>query len=83
MEFTASSLAAELKRQIDSKLPAKATVLGGMNHFAVRASVASPVSSEIYFDAVGILLQQLADERTDWEIELEGDLGDLTITFSK
>ncbi|MGG3796527.1 hypothetical protein ABEU86_20010 [Pseudomonas paraversuta] len=83
MEFTASSLAAELKRQIDGKLPPKATGFGGMNHFSAKASIAIPVSSEIYFDAIGVLLQQLADERPEWEIELEGDLSDLTITFSK
>lgn len=83
MGFTASSLAAELKRQIDGKLPPKLAVFGGFNQFAVKASIVDPVSSEIYFDAIGLLLQQLADERPEWEIELEGDLNDLTITFSK
>lgn len=83
MEFTAPTLAAELKRQIDSKLPSTPLVGGGMHHFAVTASVGSAVSTEIYFDAIGILLQQLADECPEWEIGIEGEPADLVVMFSR
>jgi len=83
MEFTASSLAAELKRQIDSKLPSRPLAAGGTHNFVVKASVSSKVSTEVYFDAVGQLLEQLAVECPEWEIGLEGDPDDLAITFSR
>jgi hypothetical protein len=82
LEFTAATLSAELKRQISSKLPAK-SLAGAAKHLVVSAGVKSAVSSTLYFEAIGILLQQLADEHPDWEIEFAGDLDDLTITFSK
>jgi hypothetical protein len=83
MEFTGPTLAAELKRQIDAKLPSRSLVGGGMHNFVIKASVASVVNNEIYFDAIGILLQQLVDDCPEWEIEFEGDLADMTFTFSR
>lgn len=83
MEFTASSLAAELKRQVDSKLPSTSFAAGGLNKLAMRASISAGVSTDIYFKAIGLLLEQLADELPEWEIGLEGDPDDLEITFSR
>lgn len=83
MEYTSSTLATELKRQIDTKLPSRPLVGGGMHNFVIKVSVASVVSNEIYFDAIGILLQQLVDDCPEWEIEFEGDLDDMTFTFSR
>ena len=54
-----------------------------MNRFVVKAKVSSAVSTAVYFEAIGILLQQLADEYPEWEIDLEGEPDDLELTFSK
>ena len=83
LEFTAATLSAELKRQIYSKVPAKSLTGAGVNRLVANVCVTSAVSSSLYFEAIGILLQQLADDHPDWEIEFAGDLNDLTITFSK
>lgn len=81
MEITASSLAAEFKCQVDSKLPAEPVSAGGFHHILFSASAPHGVSTNTYFDAVGMLLQQLADERPEWKIGLKGDPGDLVIEF--
>lgn len=75
METTASSIAAEFKRQAVSKLPAEPIPAGGFHHITVKVSAPPGVSTSIYFDAVGMLLQQLVDERPEWKIRLEGGMG--------
>ncbi len=82
LEVTASSVSAEIKQQIVSKLP-KQQAGGSINRFVVKAKVNSAVSTAVYFEAIGILLQQLADEYPEWEIGLEGEPDDLELTFSK
>lgn len=81
MEITASSIAAEFKRQVDSQLPAEPISTGGFHHITIKVSAPPGVSIGTYFDAIGILLQQLADERPEWKIGLEGDPSDLVIEF--
>lgn len=81
MEVTASSLAAEFKCQVDSKLPAEPIPTGGFHHITIRVSAPPGVSAGTCLDAIGILLQQLADERPEWEIGIEGDPSDLVIEF--
>lgn len=83
MNLTALNLAAEIKRQIDSKLSSTLSVFGGMNHFSVYASIQTDLSPDICLDAIGILMQQLAGEHPDYSIEIEGESDGLTVTFSK
>ncbi|MCX5508367.1 hypothetical protein [Pseudomonas sp. BJa3] len=83
METTASSIAAEFKRQVDSQLPVEPSLGGGFHHVTVKLSAPPGASTSVYFDAVGMLLQQLADERPEWRIGLEGDPSELLIELTR
>ncbi|MCV4275809.1 hypothetical protein OH710_24505 [Pseudomonas capsici] len=83
MPNTASGLSAELKRQIVSQLPARALIGGGLHRFTLKASVKSALSSDAVLNVYATLLQQLAEECPEWAIEIEGELGDLKVTFSR
>ncbi|KPB94807.1 hypothetical protein [Pseudomonas syringae group genomosp. 3] len=83
MQNTASSLAAELKRQILSQLPARPLMGGGFHHFTIKALISPNVSGDTTLDVHEILLRELADECPEWKIEIVGDLNDLKATFSR
>ncbi|MBX8484036.1 hypothetical protein [Pseudomonas cichorii] len=83
MQNTVSSLVAELKRQIVSLLPSKPLIGGGFHTFTLKASVKSVASPDAVLDVYTILQQQLAEECPEWEIEIEGGLDDLKVTFSR
>lgn len=80
---SAASIAAELKRQVISMLPSGGLTGGGMHNFVVKASISLKMSPKNYFEAIGLFLQQLADEYPEWEIGFEGDPHDLEITFTR
>ncbi|WP_116828629.1 hypothetical protein [Pseudomonas syringae] len=83
MQNTASSLAAELKRQILGQLPTRPLVGGGFHNFTIKASISSKVSGDTTLDVHEILLRELADECPEWKIEIVGDLNDLKATLSR
>jgi len=83
MEFNASTLAAKFKRQVDSQLPTEPDSTGGFQHITVRVSAPAGASTRLYFDAVGILLLQIATELPEWKIGLEGNPSDLVIEFTR
>lgn len=83
MEYTAPTLAAELKRQIIRQLPPRPLVGGGFHHFELKASVKAEVSAEVSFGAFEILLLDLCAECPEWEIELDGDHDNLKATFTR
>lgn len=83
MEYTATSLAAELKRQIVRQLPSRPLVGGGFRNFELKASVSADVSKGVSFDAFETLLLDLSAEFPEWGIELKGNHDDLTATFTR
>lgn len=83
MEHTASNLAAELKRQIISKLPPRPLVGGGFHHFELKASVKAEVSPKVALDALSTLLMELRAECPEWGVELDGGHDNLRATFTR
>jgi hypothetical protein len=83
VEYTAPTLAAELKRQIVSQLPSRPLVGGGFRHFELNASVNAEVSAEVFDEAFDTVLLDLSAECPEWEIELEGSHGNLKATFTR
>lgn len=83
MEYTSSTLAAELKRQIIRQLPPRPLVGGGFHHLELMASFSAEVSAEVSLDAFGAVLLDLRTECPEWAIELEGSHGNLKATFSR
>lgn len=83
MEYTALTLAAELKRQIIRQLPSRPLVGGGFRHFELKASVKAEVSAEVSYEAFETVLLDLSAECSEWEIELEGSHDNLKATFSR
>lgn len=83
MEYTASTLAAKLKRQIVSQLPSRPLVGGGFRHFELTASVKAEVSAEVSYEAFETVLMDLSAECPEWEIVLEGSHENLRATFTR
>lgn len=83
MEYTASTLAAELKRQIIGQLPPRPLVGGGFHHFELKASVAADVSQDVSSGAFEALLLELGAECPEWDVELAGKHDDLTAIFTR
>ncbi|MDD1002379.1 hypothetical protein [Pseudomonas sp. TNT2022 ID642] len=83
MEYTAHTLAAELKRQIIRQLPSRPLVGGGFLHFELKASVKAEVSADVSYEAFETVLLDLSAECPEWEIELEGGHDNLKATFTK
>lgn len=83
MEYTASTLAAELKRQIIGQLPPRPLVGGGFHHFELKASVTGDVSEDVSFGAFETLLVDLVAECPEWGVELAGKHDDLTAIFTR
>ncbi|WP_277761480.1 hypothetical protein [Pseudomonas sp. A34-9] len=83
MEYTAPTLAAELKRQMIRQLPSRPLTGGGFHHFELRASVIAEVSAEVSYEAFETVLLDLSAECPEWEIELEGSHDNLKATFTR
>lgn len=83
MEYTALTLAAELKCQIIRQLPSRPLVGGGFRHLELKASVKTEVSAEVSCEAFETVLLDLNAECPEWEIELEGSHDNLKATFTR
>lgn len=83
MKYTASTLAAELARQIIRQLPSRPLVGGGFHRFELKASVQTDVCAEVSYDAFETVLLKLSAECPEWAIELEGSHDNLTATFTR
>lgn len=83
MNYTASTLAAELRRQIVGQLPPRPLVGGGIHHFELKASVKTEVNAEVSFEAFEMVLLDLSAECPEWEVELEGSHDNLKATFTR
>lgn len=83
MEYTASTLAAELKRQIIMQLPPRPLVGGGYHYFQLKASVEAEISGEVFYDAFEAVLLGLRSACPEWAVDLEGSHDNLKATFTR
>lgn len=82
MRHSASTIAAELMRQIADQLPSR-PLFGGFHHFVIKVSMPAEADQAARFDALGLLLEQLEIECPEWGIDVCGGPLELEVKFTR